>query len=154
MRAFSKALKAGGLHLAMLGAAPALSGSAQAGPNSSGDQAAVVPPAGSEQAKIYTLVEAAELSKSPQKQMVFHYDANMPEWSLITLKAQAGALRKKGYFVIAVAGGPEKSVQIYINGLTSPKLKYDLDQIQKLQPMDYGAAYYRKIIGTPEKKAF
>lgn len=152
MRAYSKALKAGVLGLAIVSAAPAFTGSAQAGPAVTGDQAAVVPPAAPAQSKSYTLVEAAELSKSPQKQMVFHYDANMPEKYVVSVLAQAKALRHHGYFVVAVPGGPENTVQVYINGLTSPKLKYGLEQIWKLEPTDFGASYYKKIIGEPQSK--
>ncbi|HRQ61016.1 MAG TPA: hypothetical protein PLO23_05850, partial [Alphaproteobacteria bacterium] len=75
-------------------------------------QAAVIPPAAPEQTKIYSLAEATELSKAPQKQMVFHYDANMPEKYLVSVRAQAQALRHHGYFVVAVPGGPQNSVQL------------------------------------------
>jgi hypothetical protein len=100
-------------------------------------------------AKIYTVSEAAELSKAPQKQIVFHYDVSMPVMYTDAIKAQAHGLRAQGYYAIAIPGGPAQGAQVYVAGLTSPKLFFNAEQIWNRQPKDYAAAYYKKLIGEP-----
>lgn len=102
-----------------------------------------------DQAKVYTVAEAAELSKAPQKQIVFHYDSGMDHMYVASIKAQAKGLRGQGYYAVAIPGGPSHGAQVYIAGLTSPKLFFNAEQIWNSQPTDYAAAYYKKLIGAP-----
>lgn len=155
MRLYSNALKAGVLGLSMLAAAPAFLMMAE--PAKAGDtQAGVVPPAAPnalpEESKIYSLVEATELSKTPQKQMVFYYDANIDRKYVVSILGQVGAMRKGGYHVIAVPGAKDQPLQVFIDGGTAPQLKFSTEQIWGLQPTKFGMAFYNKFIGKPEDR--
>lgn len=102
--------------------------------------------------KIFSVAEAVEMSKHPKKQIVFHYDADMPFEYVSSIRAQIVGLRHHGYDAVALPGGPVQGLQIYIAGLTSPKLRFDGKQIFYGQPTDYSAAYYKKLIGEPAKR--
>lgn len=102
------------------------------------------------QGKVYTPEEVAWTSLNPVPQLVLHYDGTMNEVYIYSIQRQAEKLRENGYRAVALAGGPQDSVQLFLAGKTSSKLTFSGADIIARKPQNYGAGYYQKHVGRPE----